>query len=881
MERMYRLGLRLYPSEFRHLHEAEMLQVFRARAAAARRRGGRPGVLGLLTRELLDVAATALPQRLEALRKVFDLHHGGERMSSSLQDLRYALRQALLRPGFTLVAVLTLALGIGANTAVFSVVNAVLLQPLPFGEPERLVWLASFGKSESSMSPLDFQDLRDRGTKLESAAAMYWRRLNLTGDGAEPERIAGYAVTPELFSVLQVPPALGRAFERQDAAPGAARVTVLSHGLWQRRFGADPAVVGRSITLNGNSTLVVGVAPAGFRFPASAEAWTPLGFTAEDLEPKQRGARYLRSVARLKPGVTAAAAQAELDVLARGIELANPDTNQGIGVSVVPLHARLVREVRPALLVLLGAVGLVLLLACANVANLFLMRTAARQAEVAIRTSLGASRFRLVRQLLTEALLLALLGGGLGMLLATWSLDALLALSPADLPRLEEVRIDRAVLGFTSLAAVATGLLFGLAPALQASRADLAAALRRGGRGLTPGHRRLRSVLVVSQMALALLLLAGSGLLVKTFVKLRQVEPGFDASGVLTFTLTLPSARYPGSQQVRELYERLIEWLEVLPGVQAAGTIFGLPLGAMNANSTFGVSGRPRPRTDPVAYLRVVGGDYFRALRIPFRRGRLFDRRDRAGSPGVALLNEEAARRYWPGEDPVGQRLRAHVSMTDERQVPREIVGIVADVKHRGLDLAAEPEIYIPHAQHAVDSLTFVLRAGGDPLSLLDAAREQVWALDRELPLANVQTMEAILSASVADKRFTMQLFSAFAGLALLLAALGIYGVVSYAVGLRTREIGVRMALGATRGQVLRMVLGQSLRLTAAGLALGLAGTLALARLIEGLLYGVAPRDLPTLALVSAMLGAAALLASLLPARRAARVDPMSVLRWE
>lgn len=808
-------------------------------------------------------------------------------MKTIWQDLRFALRMLGKRPGFTVAAVIALALGIGANTAIFSVVNSVLLRPLGYKEPERLVTIShSYPKLDliGSVSAPGYVDYRDQASVFEETAASSNANYNLT-DGGDPERVQGRRVTSNFFPLLSVAPALGRAFLAAEDKPGAAHVAVLSHGLWQRRFGGEPRIVNRTITLNNESYTVVGVMPDAFRFGRD-EMWTPIAFTPEQLANDSRGSEYLDVMARLKPGVTIEQAQAEIDFIARRIMEANPESypaDSGWGVKLKSLNEEVVGNVRPALLVLLGAVGFLLLIACSNVANLMLARAAARGREIAIRTALGASRLRLVRQMLTESLLLAIVGGVAGLLLAVWGVDLLVALEPADVPRVREIGIDARVLLFTIGLSLLTGILFGLLPALQASKPGLTGTLKEGGRGSAVGGglRNARSLLVITEIAVALVLLVGAGLMVRSFSRLLDVNPGFQTENVLSMQIALPATKYREPQQRRAFFQELTDRIKTLPGVESAGAVSNLPLGGSGTSFTFEIEGRPAPPgvMNPHTGGRVATPDYLQTMKIPLLRGRHFTERDRADARQVAIIDETLARQYFPGEDPIGKRVT--FEGTDENPIWREIVGVVGAIRHKGLDAELKGQLYYPHAQSTAGFMSIVVRTANDPASLTSAVRGAVRAVDKDQPVYGVRTMGEVLNNSVAQKRFSMFLLTIFAGVALVLAAVGIYGVMAYTVSARTNEMGIRIALGARSIDILRLVVGQGMILALAGVAFGLVAAFGVTRVMSSLLYGVSATDPLTFAAIALLLTGVALLACYIPARRATKVDPMVALRYE
>jgi putative ABC transport system permease protein len=816
-------------------------------------------------------------------------------MNSLLQDLRYGARMLLKKPGFTLIAVITLALGIGANTAIFSVVNAVLLRPLPYAEPERLValWESNTQRpmSRNSISYPNFFDWRAQSQLFERMASYYTISMNLTGI-ATPVNLRGATVSPELFATLGVKPLLGRWFVAEEEKPGI-RAAIISHSLWQRQFGGDPNIVGRPLTLGGRPFNVVGVMPTGFQFPIEAspvEVWVTSSVDGEKTDPKEpaqyenRDAKFLVAVGRLKPGVTIEQAQAEMNIIASKLEKQYPDSNTRSGVRLIPYHNDLVYDYSEALWLILGAVGCVLLIACANVANLLLARATARYKEIAVRAALGASRWRVIRQLLTECLLLSLVGGLLGLLLAWWGTEALVKLIPEDMPRLAEVNFDRWVFGFTLLISVVTGVVFGLAPALQASKIELTEAMKEGSRGAGAGagRGRLRGALVVAEIAIALVVLIGAGLLLQSFRRLQQVDLGFNAGNALTASVVLPDARYPKHEQVTAFYQALLERVKALPGVEAVSAIAPLPLSGDTFMISFEVEGRNIPKGElPNSHFRSISLDYFSAMKIPLLAGRAFTERDNASAPGVVIVNETFANRHFPNENPIGKHIKPGVSVGGE-PFWREIVGVVKDVKHRqSLSRDYEPEYYVPHAQIPFNWMSLIMRTTNDARSLARSIQQEVRALDRDVPVYRIKTLDQYLGVAVAQPKFNALLLSLFAGLALLLTAIGLYGVVAFSVVQRAKEIGIRIALGAQTGDVLKMVLRQGLKLTTLGLAIGLAAAYALTRYMQSLLFGVKATDPSTFAAIALLLIAVALMACWIPAKRATKVDPMVALRCE
>jgi len=808
-----------------------------------------------------------------------------------LHDIRYALRVLRKNPGFTAVVVLILTTGIGANTAIFSVINAALLRPLPYHDPDRLVMVWSTflkqGLAQIPMSAADFADIRDQNHVFEQLSALYLDRsdFNFTGHG-EPERIRAIAISAELFSMLGVRPALGRNFLIEEGQARREHAAIVSDGFWRRRFGADPGLLGKSVTLDGQPYTVVGIMPQGFSFPPpmtfvsnelpkDCEVWLPLV-----LDRSNRDYHPLAGVARLRRGVKIEQARAEVASLARGLEQEHAKSNAGIGGTISPMSEQVVESVRPALVLLLGAVGFVLLIACANVASLLLTRAAGRQREMAIRTALGASRARTIRQVLTESLILALGGAAGGTLLSLWVVDLLRTFDQLKVPRMAEATVDGRVLLFTGVVAAITGLLFGSVPAWQTLRPDMNEFLKQGSRTLAGGAwNRLRGLLVAGEIALALVLLAGAGLLIRSFGRLLDVHPGFDSHHVLAMTVRLPDAKYPEDAQRATFFDQLLKRIDALPGVELSSVVNSAPIEGWQGATLVYIEGRPVRNfaETPLANQRVASPDYLRTLRIPVLAGRFVDQHDKKGGTGVVAIGAAMARRYFPGEDPVGKRIKidrpANQWLT--------IVGVVGDIRDASLDREPEPEFYLAHAQEPWSAMTVMVRTKGDPGRLAAAVRNQVWVLDREQPVYDVKTLDEILAGSVAPRRFIMLLVTLFSVFALVLAALGIYGVVSYSVNQRTREIGIRMALGARRGEVLGLIVAQGLVLALIGVTVGLAGAYAVTRAMTGLLYEVRPMDPMTLAAVSLLLMGVALVATLVPARRASRVNPTVALRYE
>jgi len=807
------------------------------------------------------------------------------------QDLRYGLRMLLKNPGFTLIAAITLALGIGANTAIFSVVNGVLLRPLTYKDPQRLV-MVFVTRPQSQEFPVmagEFIDLRSQNLAFEQVAAFRPQSLNLTGSG-DPEILSGVNASANLLALLGVEARHGRAFLPEEEQLGNHRVVILSYRLWQRRFGSDLKIIGRTITLNDEPYTIVGVAPPDFQFPRKGDWQAGVWFQPEvdiytllALTPGQinnRRGPSLAVIARLKPQFIVEQAQAEMTGLAERLRQQYPDTDRDKGIRLVTLHQQVVGRVRLALLVLLVAVGSVLLIGCANVANLLLARAAGRQKEIAIRAALGAGRWRVIRQLLTESALLVVLSGSLALLLAMWVVNLLQKIIPDDLPRADQIGIDGHVFGFTLLISLGAGILFGLVPALQASRLSLNEALNEGGRSSGAiGHNHFRNLLVFSEVALSLTLLAGAGLMLRSFIRLTSVDPGLDTRNVLALEVRLPQSRYAPPQQA-VFFQQLLERLRALPRVQAASAVYPLPLSRMEDTIGFRIEGQPPPASSewPTAGPRCIGAQYFKVLNIQLQKGRVFTESDGVNAPPVVIINEALARQYLPNQDPIGRRLT--FNSRDGRTIWREVVGVVGDVRHMALDGELRPEIYFPFMQFPASSLTVIARTNGDPLGLVAAVRSQVQAVDKDQPITNIRTMEEILARSVSQPRFNLLLLAIFAGLALSLAAVGIYGVMSYLVTQSTHEIGVRMALGAQVSDVLKLVIRQGMTLALTGIVIGLITALGLTRLIKNLLVGVSATDPVTFSVIALLMALVALLACYLPARRATKVDPLVALKY-
>ncbi|HKS42401.1 MAG TPA: ABC transporter permease [Blastocatellia bacterium] len=805
-------------------------------------------------------------------------------MDTLLQDIRYGFRMLIKTPAFTLVAVAALALGIGANTAIFSVVNSVLLRPLPYKDVDRIltVWESDTktGKKEDGASPANFLDWRDQNQVFDQLATAEPYGHTLTGS-TEPERFRSWLVSEGFFDILKVAPLYGRTFLPEEHQAGNNRVIIMGEALWRQRFGADPNIVGQSLLLNGQPHTLVGIMPASVEIPSGRMMWSPMVFQAS--HKQDRGSAYFKVIGRLKDGVTREQAQQEMTAIQSRLAEQYPQDNKERGVVVVPLAEQMRAQARPALLLLLGAAGFVLLIACANVANLLLARGAERQKEFAIRSALGAVRARLIRQLITESVALALMGGLSGALLARWGVDLVLAFSPGNLPHGAEIGFDGRVLFFAVAMSALTALVFGLAPAIQFSKPDLQQSLKEGGRASadSSARHRLRNALVVSEIALALTLLIGAGLLVRSFARLLQVDPGFAADKAISLEVHVwGPARTP--QQRAAFFEQTIDRISALPGVQSAGAVSALPFhdNSIDITVPFTIEDQPQPLpgNDPAAYLTYATTDYFTAMSIPLRRGRFFTRFDREGAPPVVLIGETLARRYWPNEDPVGKKIK--FGFYGEPYI-REIIGIVGDARHEGLDSDPRAEIFVPHLQEPYGSMTYVVRTSSDPTLLLQAVKSEIWAVNKNLPFSSVATIDDLVSRSLGERRFNLLLLGSFAAIALMLASVGIYGLISFSTSRRTHEIGVRMALGAQTDDILKMVLKEGMRLAVTGVGLGLAASIALTRLLSSFLFGVSATDPITYAGVSLVLAAVALLACYIPARRAMKVDPMVALRYE
>ena len=817
-------------------------------------------------------------------------------LEEAARDFRHALRMLLRNPGFTVVAVLTLALGIGANTAIFSVINSVLLHPLPYHDPDNLVMVwesnSQHRNPHNTVSPPNFLDWQSRNTVFSSMAFVFDERDNLTGNG-EPQEVVVQDVSASFFSLLGVDPIIGPGFTPENGQPGHANVVILSYGLWKERFAGDPAVVGKSILLNGHPETVVGVAPQNFNWfikdgsltGAKPQMWSPFVFPQSFHDHKQIG-RFMTVVARLHPGATHSQAKTQMNAIAARLEQEYSDFNGHWGVNVVPLRQQISGDLRPALLVLFGAVAFVLLIACANVSSLLLARAASREREMAIRTAIGASRWRIARQLLMESLLLALIGGGIGVALAVWGTNALLAASPRNLLDLRFVSMDLHVLTFALAATLLAGLLFGFLPSYISAHSRISETLKEGGRGSSSANRRAfaRNTFVVAQLGLALVLLTGSGLLIRSFVRLIGVDPGFDTGHLLTFKIALPRSKYGTDPLRMAFFQQLLARISAVPGVRSASMESFPPLTGLGAATGVHVLSQPSLALSdlPVANVGVVGPDYFATMSIPLRVGRLFNAQELAEEKHVTIINQAFADKYLHGVNPLGQKAAIYMKSFAENEIqPSEIIGVVGDVHQIGLDTSPEPTVYWPHPELVMSRMTILVRTSNDPLAMVSAARNELQQIDPELPMAAVAPMDQLLADSLSRSRFTMLLLGIFAAVALVLAAVGIYGLIAYSVTQRTQELGIRIALGAQRRDVLRHVLGQGTRLTLLGVTVGVLAGLGFARLLSTLLFGVSATDPLTFACVAALLGLVGLAACYIPARRATRVDPIVALRYE
>lgn len=809
---------------------------------------------------------------------------------NTLQDIRYGFRMLIKRPSFTIIVVLTLALGIGANTTAFSAVDAVLLNPLPYQDPNRLVavWETNrqlspemWDRNEVAMG--NFRDWRSQNQVFDQLGSLFDADVNLTGP-SEPERIKSCVVTTNFFQVLGIQPMIGRSFLPEEEKPGSPRVVILSSGLWERLLGSDPNLTNKSLTLNGNPVAVIGVMPPGFdlQFPTNmrVDMWLPLRIDPANVD---RNNHYLYALARLKPGISRDRAQSEMNLIATQLQQQYPETNAQKGVNIVPLRKQVVGKVESYLYLLFAAVGFVLMIACANVAGLLLARVTARQKEVAVRIALGANRWRIIRQLLTESIILSALSGLLGLLFAYAGIKLLVTLTPPDVPRLHEIGLHIPVFLWTLVISILTGVLFGLAPALQASRPDLNETLKKSAGRNQGGFQRggLRNLLIVSEVAVALLLSVGAGLMIKSFVRLQQVSPGFEANNLLTMNIALPRQKYREPQQANAFFDQLAEQIKTLPGVKSVGGIDPLPLSNSNVTTGFLIEAAPVvPLAErPDVGERAVTPAYFETMGISVLKGRSFTAQDRDNTPHVIIVNEALASRYWPNQDVIGKRLGFEEDPS--KQAWREIVGVVGNVKHKTLEAEANPEVYFPYQQWPKNFMSVVVRTSSDPVSMIPAIRSQVFTIDKDQPVFDIMTMDQRLAKSVASSRFVMLLLGSFSVLALGLAAVGLYGAMAYLVTQRTQEIGLRMALGARRIDVFKLVVGKGMRLAIIGTAIGLVASLALTRVMGSLLFEVTPTDALTFVIVSVVLLTVALLACYIPARRATNVDPLTSLRYE
>ena len=875
-EGLYRLLLRLYPADFRRRFAADLLELFRDAHRAASGRG-LLARLGFWGRIFKDAAVTAVAERFDPSQVS---PQRGPLMEGLFQDVRYALRMIARRPALSAIIVLTLALGIGANTAIFSLVNTVLLQPVPYRDPERLVSLREQQVERGVTRPVipaNFFDWKVRSTSFDDVA---WSRdgmFALTGEG-EPESIIGYRFSHNMLSVLGVQPVLGRNFTLEEDTAGGPRVVILGDKLWRRRFGADPRILGRPLTLNGEAYTVIGVMSPSFKHPRRAELWTPLALSPEEMS--SRTTSILRLIGRLKPGVSREQARTELASIYGDLALRYPETNKGMTPAISEMNTS--GDAKPLLLILSAGVAFVLLIACANVANLLLADASSRRRELAVRSALGATRYRVIRQMLTESLLVAIAGGVLGTLVTWWTKDGLLMVFPANianlnLPLVESIDLDGGVFFFAAATSVIAGLLFGILPAWNVARSNLQGALKDGERGGS-GSRRTHSVLVISEVALSIVLLAGALLMVQSFMRVQKLQFGFESGQVMTARVILPDYRYPTPAKMAAFTRDLLPRLQSIPGVESAAIVNYLPLSGWSGWQDFTIEGRPTVSgaQAPSSSFQAASEDYFRTMGIQVKAGRTFTSRDNEGAPRVAVVNQSLAQRYWPGQNPVGQRI---LVPTDSSQVAIEIVGIVADIRANGLEEPAEAELYVPLAQNPSTILGIVLKSRVEPASLTGQMRAAVWSVDPEQPVTYEMAMTELTSESLAFRRAGMILAGAFGALALVLAAIGIFGVLSYSVSRRTREIGIRMALGASRGEVASRIMREGLVMTGAGIAIGLTAAVALSRFMSSVLFEVKPGDPLTYIAVAVILLTVAALATLIPARRATGVDPLVALR--
>jgi putative ABC transport system permease protein len=804
------------------------------------------------------------------------------------QDISYSLRTLRRSPGFTIVAILTLALGIGANTAIFSVVDGILLRPLPFHEPDRLVMVASvYRRGPAPSSGPNIYDWRDQNHSLTSISTVSGHSAVLTGNG-DPERLRGYDVSADFFAILGVKPVIGRlVFSPEEATYNGAKAVLINETLWKTRFGSDPQIVGKMIMLDGESHLVAGVVPAESAWPSNALIWRCFAPDPAHFQ-ESRGAIYLNAVARLKPGVTLAAAQADLTTIMDRLDKQYPDANTNVGVVVVPMAEWITGDLKRPLYILLGGVAFVLLIACANVANLLLVRGVAREGELAVRTALGARRGRLIRQLVTESVVLSTLGGAAGLALALYGTQALVNAAPQGagvIPRLASVRVDGVVLAFTLVVAVVTGVIFGLLPARQLSRPDVGKTLREGGRGggQKAGAQRARQVLVIAEVALSVVLLVGAGLLIRSFKQLMSVDPGFRTEKMMSFAMSLPDGKYNKPEKTGLLMSSLMDRVHNIPGVRAAGGAFGMPLTQFGFGFSFEIKGHPpsKPGERQSAELRMATPDYFSTMGIRILKGRGFTAEDRLGAPGVIIITETAERQFFPNEDPIGKHITVGYGGPGEKPMEGDVIGVVADIKQSSLATATLPQFWVPYYQWPMNNFNIVMQTVREPESVIADARRAVKDLDPDLALSFVMTLDQIVANSVAQPRFYMTLLATFAGVAVALSAVGIYGVIAYLVGQRAREIGIRLALGASPRTVIAMIVREGAAMTAAGIAIGLVGSFLLTRLMGALLFEVTPGDPITYAIVTALLAVVAFAASCIPALRAARVDPSLAMRSE